>query len=92
MSTELTKWTKDDVSFHMQLDELLSKNAEWKMNTGDSVKLYRCLVWFASIRKKIEQSQAEVLSVRKIEPESEVKKARKARVKATNDASAQAAG
>jgi len=66
---ELSKWNSDDLKQHKQLDDLLGKNVSWNVSTAELVQVYRSLVWFAGIREKIEQSQAEILAVYNNDPE-----------------------
>ena len=71
----ISPWTQDDLALHKQLDELLSKNAKWETSTADAVRLYRCLVWFAQLKDKIEGSAAEITRV--INPKEEKEAAEK---------------
>ena len=84
---ELTKWTKEDLTAHKALDELLSKNASWKTTTAEAIILYRSMVWFAQLRKKIEDSQAEIIKVHQPKEKTE-KPERQPGKKATRDARA----
>jgi len=79
MST-LSHWNKEDITSHKLFDELISKKIAWNVSTAELVQVYRSLVWFAGLKEKIEKSQAEIISVRPLEPETEAKKPRKPRV------------
>jgi hypothetical protein len=53
---DFTPWSEEDLKMHKQLDELLGKSANWSGNTADMVKLYKSLVWFAQLHKRIAES------------------------------------
>ena len=75
MLKPISQWTDTDIKMHKQLDDLISKNIEWKVNTQDAIQVYRCLVWFAQIGQKIKDSQAvieKVTQVKKPEADTEV--------------------
>lgn len=67
----ISPWTKEDGQMLKLLDEFLSKKASWTLSTSDAVHLYRILVWVASLEKKIEQSQVEIVSVKKVKKKDE---------------------
>jgi hypothetical protein len=75
----LSAWSKDDITQHKNLDDLLSKKASWTVTTAELVQVYRALVWVASLKDKIEKSQVEDVKVTQLTPplaEEEPKKPR----------------
>lgn len=80
----LSSWSKNDIEAYRQFDEQISKKASWNVTSTELVQIYKSFVWFASLKDKIDKSQAEIKSVKqydevKAEAEKEVKKARKPR-------------
>lgn len=74
MTSPLSPWNSEDLKSLSTLDDLLTKKASWtSLSTAEAVSLYKTLVWIAGLRKKIEDSQAEIISVR----EAPAKKAKK---------------
>lgn len=71
MSEALSPWSKEDLKQLEQLDAILSKKVEWNLTTSELIQVYRSLVWLASLKKKIEDSTVEVISVRQVNPQTE---------------------
>jgi hypothetical protein len=67
----LSPWSKEDLKQLEQLDALLSKKVEWNLNTSELVQAYRSLVWLASLKKKIDDSLVEIISVKQVNPPTE---------------------
>ena len=67
----LSPWSKEDLKQLEQLDALPSKKVEWNLTTSELIQVYRSLVWLASLKKKIEDSTVEVISVRQVNPPTE---------------------
>ena len=85
----LSAWSKDDLTKLKILEELLLQKASWSGSTADMIKLHQSLVWFSSLKQKIEDSQVEIVAVRNNTPP--VEKERIPGKKATRDARAAAA-
>ncbi len=66
MSSPLSPCSKDDLTQLAKLEELLSTKINWEVNTTELVQAYRSLVWLSGLKKKIEDSTAEILSVKEI--------------------------
>lgn len=52
----ISPWSEEDLKQYQQLDECLSKLVTWSGSTGEMVKIYRSLVWYAQVRDKIKAS------------------------------------
>ena len=59
----ISPWSEEDLKQYQQLDECISKLATWQGSTGDMVKIYRSLVWFANMREKIKASMVSEIKV-----------------------------
>lgn len=59
----LSPWSEEDVKQWQVFDDLLGRKAMWNVSTPELVSVYRSLVWYAQLRDKIKDSQAEIVAV-----------------------------
>lgn len=62
----LSPWTAEDLKQWQQLDEYLGRKVTWNVSTPELVNVYRSLVWFAQLKDKIRDSQAEIVAVHEV--------------------------
>lgn len=56
-------FVENDLEEIKKLDSLISKKATWNVTTAEAIQLYRSLVWFSSLSKKIKDNIFEIKKV-----------------------------
>ena len=68
---DISPWTENDLEMHKKLDKLINDCANWNLSTARAVDLYNCLVWYVNLFKKIEDSQFELVHIKKVDKPKE---------------------
>jgi hypothetical protein len=58
-------FTRADVEAAMKFGELVAKHAKFDVSVPELIQVSRCLVWFNSLPKKIEDNILEVVATHK---------------------------